>query len=146
MESAVERFITALEEQQIVDSIRKAENRTSGEIRVHLESRCKGDVYLRAQEIFHSLKMDNTKLANGILFYLAVDDRKFAVLGDTGIHAKVGDGFWSSIKEVMEVRFRESEFKSGLITGIEMAGQKLAVHFPWDDGDINELSDQISTS
>ncbi|WP_194850086.1 TPM domain-containing protein [Nonlabens antarcticus] len=146
MESKVEQFLTAAEEQQVVDSIRASEKLTSGEIRVHLESDCEGDVYDRAQEIFHLLKMDNTKQANGVLFYLAIDARKFAVLGDTGIHAHVGDGFWNSIKDVMEVRFRESEFKSGLVAGIQMAGEKLAVHFPWDNDDVNELPDQITTS
>jgi uncharacterized membrane protein len=146
MESKVEKFLTAAEEQEIVDSIRTAEKLTSGEIRVHLESNCAGNVYDRAQELFHLLKMDNTKQANGILFYLAVDDRKFSVLGDTGIHAHVGDEFWKSIKEVMEARFRESEFKNGLVAGIQMAGEKLAAHFPWKSGDVNELPDQISTS
>jgi uncharacterized membrane protein len=146
MESNVEKFLTAVEEQQVIDSIRAAENLTSGEIRVHLERKCAGNVYDRSQELFHLLKMDNTKQANGILFYLAVDDRKFAVLGDTGIHAHVGDDFWNSIREVMEARFRESEFKKGLIAGIEMVGERLAVHFPWEEGDVNELPDQISTS
>ncbi|BAO55802.1 TPM domain-containing protein [Nonlabens marinus] len=146
MASQVEKFLTAAEEEQIVESIRAAEKLTSGEIRVHLESSCEGKVYDRAQELFHLLKMDNTKQANGILFYLAVDDRKFSVLGDKGIHAHVGDDFWNSIREVMEARFRESEFKNGLIAGIEMAGEKLAAFFPWQEDDVNELPDQISTS
>lgn len=142
----VDKFLTAAQEEQVVEAIRHAESLTSGEIRVHLESKCSGDAYERAQELFHLLKMDNTKQANGVLFYLALDDRKFAVLGDSGINAVVETDFWNSIKDVMEARFRESEFKKGLVAGIEMAGEKLAAFFPWDESDINELPDQISTS
>jgi len=146
MASKVEDFLTAVEEQQIIDSIRAAEKRTSGEIRVHLESTCSGNVYNRAQELFHLLKMDNTKQANGILFYLAVEDQKFAILGDSGINSLVPENFWESSKDVMEARFRESEFTKGLIEGINLVGEKLAAHFPWHVDDVNELPDQISTS
>jgi len=146
MAGKVEKFLTAAQEQEVVDSIRAAEKQTSGEIRVHMESTCAGNAYDRAQELFHLLKMDNTRQANGVLFYLAVDNRKFAVLGDRGINEVVGANFWNSIKEVMEARFRESEFKNGLVAGIEMAGEKLAAYFPWDNDDLNELPDQISTS
>lgn len=146
MESKVEAFLTAGEEQEIVESIRAAELQTSGEIRVHLESTCAGDVYDRARELFHALKMDNTKQENGILFYIAVHDRKFAVLGDHGINAVVPDNFWVSIKDGMEARFRKSEFKTGIVAGIQAVGEKLAAYFPWHDNDINELPDQITTS
>ncbi len=146
MESQVESFFTAIEEQEIIDCIRAAERRTSGEIRVHLERRCHTDVYARAQELFHALKMDNTKQENGILFYLAIEDRQFAVLGDRGIDAVVPVDFWNSIKDKMQARFRESEFKNGLIAGIQAVGEKLAVFFPWDEDDTNELPDQITTS
>ncbi|PRP66036.1 TPM domain-containing protein [Nonlabens agnitus] len=146
MASKVEAFLSANDEEEVVEAIRKAELRTSGEIRVHLERTCAGNAYTRAQELFHLLKMDNTKDANGILFYLAVDDRKFAVLGDSGINNVVPDNFWNSIKDGMEARFRESEFKKGLVTGIELVGEKLAAYFPWHKNDVNELPDQISTS
>ena len=146
MASKVEALLTATEEAAIIESIRAAEMRTSGEIRVHLESTCKGKAYERAQELFHILKMDNTKDANGILFYLAVEDRKFTILGDHGINAVVPENFWDEIKGAMESRFRKSKFKEGLTTGIEMVGDKLASYFPWDSNDINELPDEITTS
>lgn len=145
MSAKVEDFLTAAQEQAIIEAIRTAELLTSGEIRVHLESTCDEPI-ARAQELFHLLKMDNTKEENGILFYVAVDDKKFALIGDTGIHKQVGDDFWIAVRDVVLSRFRESEFQKGLIEGIELVGQKLAVHFPWDVNDTNELSDQISVS
>lgn len=146
MDSKVEDFLTAAQEQQVIAAIRTAERTTSGEIRVHLESRCSGDAYLRAQEIFHLLKMDNTKEENGILFYIAVSDRKFAIIGDKEIHKQVGDDFWSRIKELLLSRFRESVFHTGLIEAIHLTGEQLARYFPWDVTDTNELPDEITTS
>lgn len=146
MASKVENFLTASEEQRIIEAIRLAERETSGEIRVHLETICTGDAYMRAQELFHLLKMDNTKEENGILLYLAVDSRKFAVIGDRGIHLKVHDAFWQQVKGVMELRFRESEYAAGLIDGIQMVGKQLATYFPWDVDDVNELPNEITTS
>lgn len=145
MSVKVEDFLSAAQEQAIIEAIRTAELLTSGEIRVHLESTC-DDPIVRAQELFHLLKMDNTKQENGILFYVAVDDKKFALIGDTGIHKQVGNDFWISVRDVVLSRFRESEFQKGLVEGIELVGQKLAAHFPWDVNDTNELSDQISVS
>lgn len=146
MSSKVEDFLTAVQEQQIIEAIRVAELKTSGEIRVHLEAYCRTDAYTRAQELFHLLKMDNTKAENGVLFYLAVEDKQFAVIGDKGIHAHVGDDFWSSIKELLIVRFGESQFTQGLVDAIELVGERLAVYFPWDVDDVNELPNEISTS
>ncbi len=145
MSAKVEDFLTASQEQAIVEAIRKAELLTSGEIRVHLESSCI-DPISRAQELFHLLKMDNTKEENGILFYVAVDDKKFALIGDRGIHKQVGDDFWNAVKDVVLSRFRESEFQNGLIEGIELVGKKLAVYFPWQHDDENELPNEISVS
>ena len=145
MSAKVEDFLTASQEQAIVEVIRKAELLTSGEIRVHLESSCI-DPISRAQELFHLLKMDNTKEENGILFYVAVDDKKFALIGDRGIHKQVGDDFWNAVRDVVLSRFRESEFQNGLIEGIELVGKKLAVYFPWQHDDENELPNEISVS
>ena len=145
MSAKVEDFLTASQEQAIVEAIRKAELLTSGEIRVHLESSCI-DPISRAQELFHLLKMDNTKEENGILFYIAVDDKKFALIGDRGIHKQVGDDFWNAVRDVVLSRFRESEFQNGLIEGIELVGKKLAVYFPWQHDDENELPNEISVS
>jgi uncharacterized membrane protein len=145
MSVKVEDFLNASQEQAIIEAIRQAEMRTSGEIRVHLESECSEPVK-RAQELFHLLKMDNTKEENGILFYVSIDDKKFALIGDRGIHARVGDDFWSAVRDEVLSRFRESEFQNGLIAGIELVGHKLAAHFPWEVDDTNELSDEISVS
>ena len=143
MDNHVEEFLTAQEEKEIIAAIRRAENKTSGEIRVHLESTCENAIS-RAQEVFHLLKMDNTKEENGVLIYLAVDSHKFSIIGDKGIDNKVPSNFWDQIKDVMASRFRESEFSTGIIKGIELIGKKLAQYFPWDVDDTNELSDEIS--
>lgn len=145
MSVQVEDFLTASQEQAIIEAIRQAEMLTSGEIRVHLESQCQEPIK-RAQELFHLLKMDNTKEENGILFYVSVDDKKFALIGDRGIHARVGDDFWSAVRDEVLSRFRESEFQNGLIAGIELVGEKLAAYFPWDTDNTNELSNEISVS
>ena len=143
MDNHVEEFLTAQEEKEIIAAIRRAENKTSGEIRVHLESTCENAIS-RAQEVFHLLKMDNTKEENGVLIYLAVDSHKFSIIGDKGIDNKVPSNFWDQIKDVMASRFRESEFSTGIIKGIEVIGKELAQYFPWDVDDTNELSDEIS--
>ncbi|ARN71461.1 hypothetical protein BST91_07315 [Nonlabens tegetincola] len=143
MDNHVEEFLTAQEEKEIIAAIRRAENKTSGEIRVHLESTCENAIS-RAQEVFHLLKMDNTKEENGVLIYLAVDSHKFSIIGDKGIDNKVPSNFWDQIKDVMASRFRESEFSTGIIKGIDIIGKELAQYFPWDVDDTNELSDEIS--
>ena len=119
----VESFFSEDDKKQILDAIREAEHRTSGEIRVHLENSCKIDVLDRAAYIFEKLKMHQTKLRNGVLFYLAVKDRKFAILGDAGINRVVADDFWDQIKENMLNEFKEERFAQGLTTGISMTGK-----------------------
>ena len=132
-------------EQQVIEAIRTAENNTSGEIKVHLEKICDSDPVKAAQQMFHRLKMDNTKEKNGVLIYVAIESHKFAIIGDEGINEKVGEEFWHEVKEVMQRRFRESKFAIGLVEGILLSGKKLAEYFPWDRSDENELSDEIST-
>lgn len=144
--SEVEGFLTAKEEQEIVDAIRKAERNTSGEIRVHIERHTDKDPLLHAQEVFHMLKMDNTKLGNGVLIYIAVEDRSFIIYGDHGINAVVSKNFWNSTRDVIQEHFKNRRFKQGLVEGILMAGTELEKHFPWDHRDTNELSDEISKS
>ncbi|MDN3669128.1 TPM domain-containing protein [Echinicola jeungdonensis] len=140
-----EKLFTDKEKKSIVDAIKAAEMETSGEIQVHLESHCKGNVLDRAADVFEKLKMHKTKLRNGVLFYLAVEDHKFAILGDKGINAVVPEDFWDSIKEEMIKNFKEKKFAQGLIRGIELSGKELKEHFPYDeDSDENELSDEIS--
>ena len=139
-----EVFLTKEEEQEIVDAICMAEKETSGEIRVHIEKETSKVPYDRALEVFHLLKMDETELKNGVLIYLAVADKKFVICGDQGIHDIVGADFWESTKEAMAVHFKNGNFKQGLIEGIEKAGNKLSAHFPYEAGDTNELSNEIS--
>ena len=90
--------------------------------------------------------MDNTKAENGVLFYVAIDDRKFAICGDRGIDKKVPDDFWEATKELMQSHFKQGKFKQGLIEGIHSAGEQLRTYFPWDTDDRNELPDEISVS
>jgi len=139
-----QKFFTKAEERLILDAIREAESNTSGEIRLHVENRCKKDVLDRAAEVFNLLKMQKTKLRNGVLFYLAINDRKFAILGDAGINAKVPDDFWDQIKEQLLLRFKKSEFAEGLAEAIVKAGEQLKTHFKHESDDVNELSDDIS--
>lgn len=140
-----EDFLGKGGDQQVITAIRKAETRTSGEIRVHLEQKCDGEPRKRAEQIFHELKMDNTRLQNGVLIYVAVDSHKFVILGDKGINREVGEKFWEEVRDAMQYRFRESEFTQGLIEGITLAAEKLAEYFPWQEDDINELPDEITT-
>lgn len=137
-------FFTKEQQAQVLASVREAEKETSGEIRVHMETSLKSDVLDRAAWLFKKLGMDKTVERNGVLFYLAVDDRKFAIIGDAGINAKVPAGFWDEISEVIKKRFKESKFTEGLSEGIIMAGNQLKTHFPYRKDDINELSDNIS--
>lgn len=129
---------------QITNAIRVAETNTSGEIRVHIENRCKGDVLDRAAYLFEKLEMHKTELRNGVLFYLAVEDHKLAILGDGGINAKVADDFWESTKEVVIAKLKKGLYAEALSDGIIMAGEQLKAHFPYQDDDVNELSDEIS--
>ena len=144
MGSQVEDFLTAQEEQEIVGAILEAEKNTSGEIRVHIEATAKIDHFSRAQQLFHFLKMDNTKDENGVLLYVAVNDKKFVIYGDRGIDRAVPKGFWESTKETIAHHFKSGDFKNGIIAGVLKAGEELQAHFPWDHNDTNELSDAIS--
>lgn len=134
------------DELEIIEAIRLAEKETSGEIRVHIEKHTNSDHFKRATEVFHLLKMDNTKLQNGVLIYLAVDDRQFVILGDKGIDAAVENDFWDCTKDVMQAHFKNGDFKQGLVEGIARAGERLRQFFPWEEGDTDELSNEISRS
>lgn len=137
--------ITPADEQHIIAAIKDAEQKTSGEIRVHIESNCEGDVLDRATEVFAELHMHQTELRNGVLFYVALEDHQFAVLGDAGINAIVPDHFWEDITAEVIKHFKQKKYADGLARGIRMAGEQLQAHFPYDrHGDTNELSDDIS--
>jgi uncharacterized membrane protein len=121
-----------------------AELDTSGEIRVHIEDTCAGDPKDRAKEIFVRLGMENTRLRNGVLFYLATENRKFAVIGDIGINEKVAPGFWDAIKQVMLNHLREGRFTDGLYEGITKTGEQLKKYFPHTKNEKNELPDEVT--
>jgi uncharacterized membrane protein len=137
-------FFTEEQQTEILSAIKEAEDTTSGEIRVHLETLIEGDVLDRAAWIFRKIKMHETAERNGVLFYLAINNRKFAIIGDKGINEKVPEGFWDNIKSTMENHFREDKFTEGLVKGILMAGLELKTHFPHKKGDVNELPNDIS--
>jgi uncharacterized membrane protein len=137
-------FLSKEDEKRVAEAIGKAEKQTSGEIRVHIESSCKYEVLDRAAEVFKLLSLHKTKQRNGVLIYMSINDHKFAIIGDAGINALVPNDFWDSTKEMMLEHFKKGEFALGLITGIEMAGNHLKQYFPYQENDINELSDEIS--
>jgi uncharacterized membrane protein len=141
---SAKNFFTKEQQEKIVNAIKSAELNTSGEVRVHVEETCDGEVLDRAAFVFSKLKMHKTALRNGVLFYLAVKARKFAILGDSGINQKVADNFWDEINTHVLSRFKEGKHADGLSEGIIMAGEQLKAHFPYQDDDINELSDDIS--
>ncbi|MFV0540896.1 MAG: TPM domain-containing protein [Aestuariibaculum sp.] len=142
--SKVEDFLSEKDEQDIINAIRTAERNTSGEIRIHIENTAKGNAFDRALEVFHYLKMDNTKAQNGVLIYIAVLDQTFAIYGDKGINDIVPKNFWNSTKDIIQAHFKVGRFKQGLIEGVLKAGEVLEKHFPWKHGDIDELPNQIS--
>lgn len=137
-------FFSKEQQAQILASVKEAELATSGEIRVHIETSLKGDVLDRAAWLFKKLGMNKTAERNGVLFYLAVSDRKFAIIGDAGINSKVPAGFWDKISEHLTKKFKEGKFTEGLSEGIIMTGIQLKTHFPHQKDDINELPDDIS--
>lgn len=139
-------FFNDQQQKTIVAAIKEAEKNTSGEVKVHIEKKCGKHVLDRASEVFSMLNLHQTKLRNGVLFYLAVEDHKFAILGDSGINLKVPANFWDNIKEMMQQEFRSGKFTEGLSTGIIKTGEQLKVHFPYQSDDVNEISDDISFS
>ena len=138
------KFFTQEQQAQILAAVKEAENETSGEIRVHIETFCREDVLDRAAWIFKKLGMHSTAERNGVLFYLAISDKKFAVIGDAGINSKVPVGFWDDVKELLQENFRSGRFTEGLSDGIILAGTHLKKHFPHRKDDVNELPDEIS--
>ena len=137
-------LFTEAEQQQVREAIQEAELNTSGEVKIHIERKLKEDVMNRASFVFEKLELHQTKLRNGVLIYLAVESKEFAILGDVGINQKVPEGFWDSTSLIMLEQFKKGDFVGGLIAGIKEAGLQLKAHFPYQKGDINELSDDIS--
>jgi uncharacterized membrane protein len=138
-------FFTEEEKQQLVDAIQNAEQQTSGEVRIYVESKCKYvDALDRAQEIFFSLKMHETAERNGTLIYVAVKDKQAAVFGDEGIHQKVGQKYWEDEVSKMLLHFKDQKLVDGICLGIHDLGQALKFYFPYNSStDKNELPDEI---
>ncbi|HRX52696.1 MAG TPA: TPM domain-containing protein [Candidatus Krumholzibacteria bacterium] len=145
-------FFTPDEERRILEAIRAAETRTSGEIRLHVERDvpdgppANDDAYVRARQVFANLGMHRTAARNGVLVYLAVRARRFAVVGDEALHQRVGDGFWQDVVRGMGGRFGRGEFCEGVCDAIGLIGEKLRAFFPYQADDVNELPDDISYS
>lgn len=129
----------------IVDAIRASEKKTSGEIRVYVESHCKfADALDRASEIFYSLKMDQTEFRNAVLVYVAVKDHQLAVFADEGIYTKAGTGFWNTAVKNMLLHFNSNDYGAGISQIVTTIGDTLHTHFPYDSStDKNELPDDI---
>lgn len=138
------KFFSKEQEQEIIKAIRAVEKKTSGEIRVHLQKKCKGDVMEKAKEVFFKLKMHETALRNGVIFFVVPRDHKFALLGDAGLDEVVPDTFWEQTKEELKAYFKRQEFTEGLVYGIQKVGDYLATYFPYQQDDENELPDEIS--
>jgi uncharacterized membrane protein len=136
-------LLSTEDQEQVIHAISLAENQTSGEIRVALETRCKGSAMDRALDYFSALEMHKTLLRNGVLIYIALEDHVFSIVGDEGIHKKVGQHFWDETKEIMADRFKKGDIKGGLIEGIIHAGEQLKLHFPVSEDDINELPNDL---
>jgi len=139
-------FLSKEEEQEIVQAIVEAEKNTSGEVRVHIENHSNKTPLERAQEVFFELKMEATNDRNGVLFYVSVADKKFAIIGDQGINELVAPDFWDTTKEIVIAHFKNGNFKTGLVEGILSAGNQLKAYFPYQSDDEDELSNEISKS
>ena len=139
-----EKYFTKEQQQAIVAAIQEAEKNTSGEIRLHVDSRSKKDTLDRATEVFADLKMHRTAERNGVLIYLSIEDKKLAILGDAGINAKVPAGFWDCIRNNMVEKFKAGQITEGICEAIIEAGLQLKQYFPHRKDDKNELPDDIS--
>lgn len=137
-------LFTEQQQKQVQDAIAHAELNTSGEIRVHIDKRCKEEPMKMAIAVFEKLGMHKTEQRNAVLFYLAMDDKKLAILGDKGINEAVPTNFWDEIRDLMVSHFKKGEFTEGLSKGIVMAGAQLKTAFPYQSDDTNELSNEIT--
>jgi len=138
------KILNSSEEQILLNSISEAENKTSGEIRVHIDYKAKGDAIELCKKKFSELNMHETKDRNGILFYLAVNTKSFAVWGDEGIHEKVSQNFWDTITQSAIVHFKNQNYIAGLESAIKSCGEQLKTYFPIEKDDKNELTNEIS--
>lgn len=139
-----EELLSASDLERVRDAVRRAESRTSGEIRVHLDDTIVEDVLDHAAFVFEELGMHRTKDRNGVLIYVSVAQRRAAVIGDAGIHERLPQGFWNDTLRVILQEFKAGRFAEGLCLGVERMGERLREHFPRAADDRNELSDEVS--
>lgn len=137
------KFVEELQHEKIVAAIREAEQKTSGEIRVFISRRPVVDPLAEAQSHFLQMHMDKTRDRNGVLIFVAPHSHKFAVIGDTAVHARCGEQFWQELTKEMSHYFKDSKFTIGIMHGVRKAGELLAQHFPHRRDDKNELSDEV---
>jgi len=138
------RPFSSKKEKLILAAIAEAEEKCSGEIRVHIDEYCKGDPIFKAQNMFFHLEMDKTHLRNGVLIYIALKDHKFSIIGDSGINEKVPSNFWDETKEQMLIHFKRNDITTAIVAGIQNAGEQLQIYFPVGDSNDNELTNYIS--
>ncbi|HZS39698.1 MAG TPA: TPM domain-containing protein [Polyangia bacterium] len=143
MARPLDLLLSPEEQERVVDAIRRAERRTSGQIKVHVEARCSGDALARATRLFPRLGLTRTRARNGVLLYVAARDRKFAIVGDRGIHGAARPEFFHRAATVLREWFARGRIADGLIAGVELIGEKLAEHYPPYPGAENELSDEL---
>jgi uncharacterized membrane protein len=142
-----QEFLSALDQPRIVSAIEGAEKRTAGEIRVHVQPKVVGaEIHTVAEKTFERLGMTKTAARNGVLLFIASEDRRFVILGDKGIDEKVPAGFWDEIIAKLTIRFKNSEFTDGIIEAIGAAGEHLERYFPRQADDVDELSNAIDVS
>ena len=137
-------FLTDKQEKGIIKAIAEAENKTSGEVRVHIEHKSNRDPLERAARIFHELGMDETELQNGVLIYIATEDHKAAVYAGKGIHTQVEEGFWNDVLNILLEHFKKQEYEIGIVEAVKKVGIKLKKLYPYQSDDVNELTDEIS--
>lgn len=145
------RFLGDEDFDAIARASANAEAHTSGEIRVHLERRVPrgrrgvvGDVLERARDVFWRLGIQRTRERNGVLIYLAIEDRRFAIVGDEGIHARVGNDHWVSMRDLMVEKLKNQQPGEAILSAISETVRVLREHFPRRPDDTDELSDQVS--
>jgi uncharacterized membrane protein len=141
----VEQLLSAEDLEAIRAAIAVAERQTAAEIRVHVERRAVGDVLAHARAVFHALAMHRTGHRAGVLLYLAVDDRRFAIVGDQGVHARVGSRLWDSVRDRLQRELRAGRMREGMLEAIGELGRVLAEHYPRRASDPPESSDLVSS-
>jgi uncharacterized membrane protein len=146
MTGRLDKVLHPSDQEKIVDAIRAAERVTAGEVKVHVEARCPGgDAYKRAADLFARLGLTKTRDRNAVLIYVATRDRKFSILGDSGIHEEVGSAFWADAVQRMKVAFARGAFGEGIAGAVQSVGQRMAKKFPRKADDVNEIDNEITT-